>query len=66
MNHERSIWDAAAYLVMKHGDAAVRVAEQQAARFGDLDDDAGFRLWLQVMEAAAELIRSPQQHERAN
>jgi hypothetical protein len=61
--HDRAIWETAAYLVTKHGEAALNVAKEQAARLADRDDEAGSELWLRVMVAASELVRQPRAPE---
>jgi hypothetical protein len=59
MSDDRAIWETAAYLVAKHGDAAPSIAKEQAARLAERDDDASSDVWFRVMKAASELVRNP-------
>ena len=66
MSDDRAIWATAAYLVTKHGEAALSVAKEQAARLAERDDDAGSDVWLRVMKAASELVRNPRATEEVH
>ena len=64
MTEERSIWVVAAYLIAKHGGAALTVAERHVARFAAQLEEEQRENWIRVAQATLELLRAPQHGER--
>jgi len=65
MTNERKIWEAAVLLVRRHGAQAAAVAEREAARLRDEDDELTCAVWCWIARSTAELLRpSPSAGER--
>jgi hypothetical protein len=58
MKEHPSIWRAAAYLVVKHGPAAIRVAQRHAAEAPETETGEQRLMWMRVANAASELLRT--------
>ena len=56
MTNQRKIWEAALLLVRRHGDDAVAIAEQEAARRRADDEMTGI-VWCWIARSTAELLR---------
>jgi hypothetical protein len=54
--HEREVWDAAIFLVGKHGLEAPELARSRAGQWQELDELTA-RIWGSIAEAAAEIVR---------
>jgi hypothetical protein len=64
--HEREVWDAAIFLVSKHGDDAPELARVRAGQLEEKDAVAA-RIWRFIADAAEEIVRSaPAQHEHVH
>jgi hypothetical protein len=63
MTEERAIWVAAAYLIAKHGGAALSVAERHVVRFAGQSADEQRENWVRIAQATLELLRTPQRGE---
>jgi hypothetical protein len=64
--HEREVWDAAIFLVTKHGNDAPQLARCRADLLEE-KDALGARIWGFIADAAAEIIRAePVGHERVH
>jgi hypothetical protein len=57
MTNERKIWEAALLLVRRHGNQAVVIAEQEAERLRDEDDELTCVVWCWIARSTAELLR---------
>jgi hypothetical protein len=67
MTNERKIWEAALLLVRRHGHDAVAIAEREAARLRDDDDELTCVVWCWIARSTAELLRpSPGVDERVH
>jgi hypothetical protein len=67
MTNERKIWEAALLLVRRHGDKAVAIAEHEAERLKDGDDELTCVVWCWIARSTAELLRPvPQLGERVH
>jgi rare lipoprotein A (peptidoglycan hydrolase) len=58
MTSERQIWEAAILLVRRHGEDAAEVAEREAARRGQGDDELTYVVWRWIARATAELVKA--------
>jgi hypothetical protein len=58
MTSERQIWEAAILLVRRHGEDAAEVAEREAAKHGQGDDELTYVVWRWIARATAELIKA--------
>jgi hypothetical protein len=67
MTNERKIWEAAVLLVRRHGAAAAAVAEREAERLRQEDDELTCAVWCWIARSTAELLRPvPSLHERVH
>ncbi|HEX3863040.1 MAG TPA: hypothetical protein VHY35_15245 [Stellaceae bacterium] len=67
MTNERKIWEAALLLVRRHGSAAVAVAQREAERLREDDDELTCVVWCWIARSTAELLRSaPELDERVH
>jgi len=64
--HEREVWEAAIFLVSKHGKDAPDLARFRAGQLEE-KDALGARIWSFIADAAAEIVRAePVGHERVH
>jgi hypothetical protein len=62
--HEREVWDAAIFLVSKHGNNAPQLARHRAGQLEERDA-LGARIWGFIADAAEEIVRAePARDER--
>ncbi len=67
MTNERKIWEAALLLVRRHGSAAVGIAEREAERLRQGDDELTCVVWCWIARSTAELLRpAPAAGERVH
>jgi hypothetical protein len=67
MTNERKIWEAALLLVRRHGTAAADVAEHEAQRLRQSDDELTCIVWCWIARSAADLLRvRPEDGERVH
>ncbi len=65
MTNERKIWEAALLLVRRHGSKAVEIAESEAERLREGDDELTCVVWCWIARSTAELLRPvPEANER--
>lgn len=57
MTNERKIWEAALLLVRRHGNEAVEIAEREAERLKEGDDELTCVVWCWIARSTAELLR---------
>jgi len=57
MSNERKIWEAALLLVRRHGSGATVIAEQEADRLRNDDDELTAVVWHWIARSTAELLR---------
>jgi hypothetical protein len=57
MTNERKIWEAALLLVRRHGSKAVEIAESEAERLREDDDELTCVVWCWIARSTAELLR---------
>jgi hypothetical protein len=57
MTNERKIWEAALLLVRRHGSEAVEIAEREAERLKEGDDELTCVVWCWIARSTAELLR---------
>jgi hypothetical protein len=57
MTNERKIWEAALLLVRRHGSDAIAIAEREAARLREDDDELTCVVWCWIARSTAELLR---------
>jgi hypothetical protein len=55
--HEREVWDAAMFLVTRHGVEAPELARTRAGQL-ETRDAVSARIWGFIAEAAAEIVRA--------
>ena len=65
MTNERKIWEAALLLVRRHGSEAIAIAEREAERLREDDDELTCVVWCWIALSTAELLRPvPEANER--
>jgi hypothetical protein len=57
MTNERKIWEAALLLVRRHGNQAAVIAEKEAERLREEDDELTCVVWCWIARSTAELLR---------
>ena len=57
MTNERKIWEAALLLVRRHGSDAIAIAEREAERLREDDDELTCVVWCWIARSTAELLR---------
>jgi len=57
MTNERKIWEAALLLVRRHGNEAAMIAEREAERLKEGDDELTCVVWCWIARSTAELLR---------
>ena len=57
MTNERKIWEAALLLIRRHGEAAAQIAEEEAERLREGDDELTCVVWCWIARSTAELLR---------
>ena len=57
MTNERKIWEAALLLVRRHCNDAIAIAEREAERLKESDDELTSVVWCWVARSTAELLR---------
>jgi hypothetical protein len=60
---EPEITELAAILVNEHGHAALNVAERRRDQHAHVPGSASFRLWCEIAEATARLLRARQREQ---
>jgi hypothetical protein len=55
--HEREVWDAAIFLVTRHGTEAPQLARFRAGQL-ETKDTVSARIWGFIADAAAEIVRA--------
>ena len=58
MTNERKIWEAALLLIRRHGPAAAEIAEREAQRLRQGDDELTCVVWCWIARSTADLLRS--------
>jgi hypothetical protein len=67
MTNERKIWEAALLLVRRHGAGAAEVAQREAQRLRNGDDELTCVVWCWIARSTAELLRPiPSEGERVH
>ncbi len=67
MTNERKIWEAALLLVRRHGAAAADVAQREAQRLRQADDELTCVVWCWIARSTAELLRPiPEKDEQVH
>jgi len=67
MTNERKIWEAALLLVRRHGSDAVAIAEREAERLREGEDELTCVVWCWIARSTAELLRPvPEAGERVH
>ncbi len=65
MTNERKIWEAALLLVRRHGSDAIAIAEREAERLREDEDELTCVVWCWIARSTAELLRPvPEAGER--
>lgn len=57
MTSERQIWEAAMLLVRRHGEDAAEIADREAAKHCQGDDELNYVVWSWIARVTAELIK---------
>ena len=57
MTNERKIWEAALLLVRRHGSDAIAIAEREAERLREDEDELTCVVWCWIARSTAELLR---------
>ena len=57
MTNERKIWEAALLLVRRHGSDAIAIAEREAERLREEEDELTCVVWCWIARSTAELLR---------
>ena len=57
MTNERKIWEAVLLLVRRHGGAAAVIAEREAERLRQGNDELTCVVWCWIARSTAELLR---------
>lgn len=67
MTNERKIWEAALLLVRRHGADAIAIAEREAEKLRNGDDELTCVVWCWIARSTAELLRPvPEAGERVH
>ena len=67
MTNERKIWEAALLLVRRHGPFAVAIAQREAERLRQDEDELTCVVWCWIARSTAELLRpAPNLDERVH
>jgi hypothetical protein len=65
MTNERKIWEAVLLLIRRHGAAAAEIAQREAQRWRNDDDELTCVVWCWIARSTAELLRPiPGEDER--